>query len=178
MAKREGDGELGSFKGRAATLAVSKDKDDIVVSCEAAGHEPKTQRVVSKTQAAGVVGGVFLDLGITDMITGAMWKYPTDISIVLTPVQANAAAVAPAAAVVPVPASAGAAPAAAAAPTAPRTGQEQFQVSKLARESSCHSEPSPAMIASGPGFESYVVTCSNGDAINVRCDFGACRTLK
>ena len=154
-----------------------------MVSCEAAGREPKTLRVVSKTQTAGVVGGVFLDLGITDMITGAMWKYPTDISIVLDPLQpaggaATAAAVVPptaAAVVAPTAAAAGAAPI---APAAPRTGQELFQVSKLARESGCHADPAPSMIANGAGFESYVVACSNGDAINVRCDMGVCRTLK
>ncbi|HEY0855585.1 MAG TPA: hypothetical protein VGE16_00915 [Albitalea sp.] len=30
-----------------------------------------------------VVGGMFLDLGITDMLTEAMWKYPSDVSIAM-----------------------------------------------------------------------------------------------
>jgi hypothetical protein len=38
---------------------------------------------VSKTETAGIVGGAMLDLGITDMMTGAMWAYPNDVSIVL-----------------------------------------------------------------------------------------------
>lgn len=75
--------ELGSVTGKQNTLTVSKGAKDIIVSCKAAGYVAKTQRLVSSTQTSGVVGGAFLDLGITDMITGAMWKYPTDISIVL-----------------------------------------------------------------------------------------------
>lgn len=75
--------ELGSVNGKQNTITVGKGAKDIIVACKAAGHEPKTQRLISKTQTAGVVGGVFLDLGITDMLTGAMWKYPTDVSIVM-----------------------------------------------------------------------------------------------
>jgi hypothetical protein len=75
--------ELGSVTGRQNTLTVSKSAKDVIVSCKANGYVPKTQRLVSSTQTSGVVGGVFLDLGITDMITGAMWKYPADVSIVL-----------------------------------------------------------------------------------------------
>jgi hypothetical protein len=41
--------------------------------------------MVSKTQAAGVVGGVFLDLGIVDMMTGAMWAYENQANVVLEP---------------------------------------------------------------------------------------------
>lgn len=177
-ASREGDGELGSFKGRSATLTVGKDKDDIIVSCSAPNHEPKTQRIVSKTQAAGVVGGVFIDLGITDMLTGAMWKYPSDVSVVLEPMTAAT-----------LPGSSASAPAAIAAPTAALEavkvadvsqgrGQEMFQVTKLARELACHPEPAPQLNASGPGFESYTVKCADGDALSVRCDMGACRALR
>jgi hypothetical protein len=64
-------------------LKVSKDKDDIVVKCSATGYKQKVTRLVSKTETAGVVGGAFIDLGITDMVTGAMWAYPNDVSIVL-----------------------------------------------------------------------------------------------
>jgi hypothetical protein len=82
QATRDG-AELGSVTGKQNTLTVSKGAKDIIVSCKATGYVSKTQRLVSSTQTSGVVGGAFLDLGITDMITGAMWKYPTDISIVL-----------------------------------------------------------------------------------------------
>ena len=81
VATRDGDGELGTVTSTLSTLTVGKDKDDIILLCKAPGYQDKTMRLVSKTQTAGVVGGVFLDLGITDMITGAMWKYPLDVSI-------------------------------------------------------------------------------------------------
>ncbi len=82
-ATRDGDGEIGSLSTTNNTLKVSKDKDDIIVRCIAAGHKQKVTRLVSKTQTAGVVGGIFIDLGITDMMTGAMWAYPKDVSITL-----------------------------------------------------------------------------------------------
>jgi len=83
VATRDGDGEIGSISTSNNTLKVSKDKDDIVLKCSAPGYKQKVTRVVSKTETAGVVGGAIIDLGITDMITGAMWAYPNDVSIVL-----------------------------------------------------------------------------------------------
>jgi hypothetical protein len=83
VASRDGDGQIGSVTTSNNTLTVSKDKDDIVVACKAPGHKPKTVRLVSSTQAAGVVGGIFLDLGVVDMMTGAMWKYPESTNIAL-----------------------------------------------------------------------------------------------
>ncbi len=80
---RDGDGEIGSVSFYNNTLNVSKDKDDIIISCSAPGYQPKTSRLISSTQTAGVVGGAFIDLGVTDMMTGAMWKYPNETSIVL-----------------------------------------------------------------------------------------------
>jgi hypothetical protein len=75
--------QLGTVNGRQNTITISKGAKDVVVNCHADGYEDATHRLISKTQTSGVVGGFFLDLGITDMITGAMWKYPNDISIVL-----------------------------------------------------------------------------------------------
>ena len=63
-------------------MTVSKDKDDIVVSCKAEGYKPKAVKIVSSASAAGVTG-VLLDFGITDMITGAMYKYPDSHNIAL-----------------------------------------------------------------------------------------------
>lgn len=80
---REGDGEIGSISGKNNTLSVGKDKDDIVVKCNAPGYRQKTTRIASSTQTAGVVGGALLDLGVTDMMTGAMWAYPNTIAISL-----------------------------------------------------------------------------------------------
>jgi len=79
---REG-AQLGTVSGKQNTITLSKGAKDILVQCSAPGYDDTTQRLISKTQTSGVVGGFFLDLGITDMMTGAMWKYPNEISIVL-----------------------------------------------------------------------------------------------
>ncbi len=80
---REGDGEIGSITAKNNTISVGKDKDDIVVKCNAPGHKQKTMRLVSSVSSSAVVGGIFLDLGITDMITGAAYQYPAQTSIAL-----------------------------------------------------------------------------------------------
>lgn len=80
---RDGDGEIGSINARNNTVTVGKDKDDILVKCQAEGHAQKITRLTSSADTAGVVGGVFIDLGITDMVTGAMWQYPNTTTITL-----------------------------------------------------------------------------------------------
>ena len=80
---RDGDGQIGTLTAAYNNLTVSKDKDDIVIACKAPGYKPKTVRLTSSASAAGVVGGVFIDLGITDLITGAMWRYPESTNIAL-----------------------------------------------------------------------------------------------
>ena len=79
---RDGDGTIGSVTYQNSSLTVSKDKDDIIVSCKAEGYKPKVVKIVSSASAAGVTG-VLLDFGITDMITGAMYKYPDSHNIAL-----------------------------------------------------------------------------------------------
>ena len=80
---RNGDGDIGSISVKNNTIVVGKDKDDITIKCNATGYKQKTLNIKSSTETAGVVGGLFLDLGITDMITGAMWAYPGSTSITL-----------------------------------------------------------------------------------------------
>jgi hypothetical protein len=46
-------------------------------------------RLVSSAETAGVVGGAFLDLGITDLITGAMWAYPNTTTVSLEKCDSN-----------------------------------------------------------------------------------------
>lgn len=82
VVSREGS-QLGTVSGKQNTITLDKGAKDVLVQCSAPGYESTTQRLVSKTQTSGVVGGFFLDLGITDMITGAMWKYPNEITITL-----------------------------------------------------------------------------------------------
>ena len=201
---REGT-ELGSVSGRQSTITVGKSSRDIVVACVADGYTPKTMRLVSSTQAAGVAGGFFLDLGITDMITGAMWKYQNDVSIIMeregsvgaqTPGAASndstpssssrpgsgptdaqltggatssgtpSAAPAPAAAVKAAPAAASSLP-----------SQFSLEAERAAKAQQCGS-PTSTLSVKGAGLETYSVTCSNGDVMFVRCEFGNCRVLR
>ena len=73
---------LGTVSGKSNLLQVSKGSGDLVANCSADGYETKATRIVSSTQTAGVIG-VAIDFGITDMLTGAMWKYPDHVSIVM-----------------------------------------------------------------------------------------------
>jgi len=73
---RVDDGQLGVVTQSQNSLMVGKDKDDIIVQCKADGYKPLTFKIASSATGAGVAGAIFIDLGITDMITGAMWKYP------------------------------------------------------------------------------------------------------
>jgi hypothetical protein len=82
QATRDGDGTLGSITYQNPTLNISKDKDDIIVSCKADGYKPKVIKIASSATTAGVTG-VLLDFGITDMVTGAMYKYPDSHNIAL-----------------------------------------------------------------------------------------------
>lgn len=73
---RDGDGQIGVVSPSQNTLQVSKDKDDIIVSCRAEGYKSFALKIASSASGAGIGGGIFLDLGIVDLATGAMWKYP------------------------------------------------------------------------------------------------------
>ena len=64
-------------------------------------------------------------------------------------------------------------------PTAPTAvGSSSHDVERLARDQACNVQPKATLTAKGPGFEAYVVQCSNGDALAFRCEFGNCRMLK
>lgn len=73
---------LGTVSGRSNLLQVSKGSSDLIANCNAEGYENKTTRITSSTQTAGVLG-VAIDFGITDMLTGAMWKYPDNVAIAM-----------------------------------------------------------------------------------------------
>lgn len=80
---RVDDGQIGVVTQSQNTLQVSKDKDDIIVNCRAEGYKPYTTKIASSASGAGVAGAVFIDLGIVDFATGAMWKYPEQHNISL-----------------------------------------------------------------------------------------------
>ena len=63
-------------------------------------------------------------------------------------------------------------------PGSVKIGQNDFQVRRLARDQSCHSDGRPILVSTGPATEAYTVVCANGDSIAVRCEYGNCRALK
>lgn len=69
------------------------------------------------------------------------------------------------------------APAPAQAPPRP-IGTDAFSAERLARSQSCSELPVASLAAKGPGFETYSVACTNGDALAIRCEFGHCRVLR
>jgi len=73
---------IGTVSGKSNLLQVSKGAGDLIASCSADNYEPNTTRIASTTQTAGVLG-IAIDFGITDMLTGAMWKYPDHVAIVM-----------------------------------------------------------------------------------------------
>jgi hypothetical protein len=82
-ATRDSSGVIGTVTANNPSLMVSKSKNDIVLTCKATGHKTKVVRLTSSTSANGVIGGAFLDLGIVDMMTGAMWKYGDSVTVAL-----------------------------------------------------------------------------------------------
>lgn len=82
---RVDDGELGVVTRSRNAITVSRDRDDILVSCKAAGYKPMTRRLASSATAAGMTSVLLIDFGITDLATGAMWAYPERQDISLEP---------------------------------------------------------------------------------------------
>lgn len=67
-------------------VTVTKGRNDLVIRCQAPGYKQKTLHLVSKTQATGAVGVIFMpDHGVTDFATGAMWAYPREIDLTMVP---------------------------------------------------------------------------------------------
>lgn len=73
-------------------------------------------------------------------------------------------------------------PAPAVEPIAPRValpvGVDAYSAERLARDQACQAQPRALLAAKGPGFETYTVACSSGDALVIRCEFGNCRVLR
>jgi hypothetical protein len=176
------DVELGTITGTSPTITVSKGARDIIVNCSAPGYLNKSSRLVSSTQTEGMMSVLFLDFGITDMVTGAMWKYPASSSIVLErdPSALPPAALAPA----PAPIAPGQASTisvdmnqGAPAP-APPTGKDAVVAERTAKELGCTRDTSAKLVSKGPGHETYSFACMNGETLILRCEWGNCRALR
>ena len=74
---------LGSVSAKVPQIELGKSKHDILVRCSAPGFQ-EYQTLLPSEASAGGVGSVFLfDFGITDLATGAFWKYPETVSVSL-----------------------------------------------------------------------------------------------
>lgn len=56
-------------------------------------------------------------------------------------------------------------------------GQDSGAVERLALQQMCTNQPKANRIASGPGYDTYRIVCTNGDVLTVRCEFGNCRAV-
>lgn len=168
---RDGDGELGIVSRANPYLTVSKDKDALQFNCRAPGHAPRTQRVDSSASGSGVASFWFLDLGLTDLATGAMWLYPHSVAITLLPLDDQ-----PAASPQTQPAQAPATPSTQGANA--RAGQWAHQAARVPEALACRQSPDAALISAATKIEVYEVRCTSGELLTVRCDWGACRALR
>jgi hypothetical protein len=176
------DVELGTITGSQQTITISKGARDVLVTCNAPGYLQKVSRLVSTTQTEGMMSFLFLDLGITDMVTGAMWKYPQSTSIILERDPSSAVAVtAPAAAVSGALAgqtiSARSVELGAPTTLTEPSGKDAYVADRVAREMACSGAPGK-MIGKGPGFETYSYQCLGGEMLVIRCEMGTCRALR
>ena len=63
-------------------------------------------------------------------------------------------------------------------PSVSAIGEWSFGAERVAKSASCNSQPIARLTGKGPGFETFALTCTNGDVMNVRCDRGQCRALR
>jgi hypothetical protein len=55
------------------------------------------------------------------------------------------------------------------------TGRDTYNAERFAKARSCNVTPLAALVQNGPGFETYNVSCTSGQTLTVRCEFGNCR---
>ena len=77
--------QVASLSQKNKFIKVSKSKKDLEIECKAPGHLTENLTVESSASGWGVVGCFLIDLCITDSITGALNKYPEQITIALVP---------------------------------------------------------------------------------------------
>jgi len=175
------------------TVVVHRGYGDMVIVCAHPVYTG-TASIKSSTKAmafGNIIFGGVIGAGI-DMGNGSAYDYPDMIVVPMTTIVAAGAppapmstpsvaavAAAPVPLTTPMPVAATPAPAAVAAPVAMiEGGQDGFQAGRLAKAQSCSQDPRAILVAKGPGFEAYSVTCVNGDAMSIRCEFGNCRALR
>ncbi len=81
-AVREGE-TIGQTGGGNDILDVSKSRFDLQLNCASAGYVAKTTVVESEPSAWGIVGAIVIDYGVIDYATGALNKYPDEVTVTL-----------------------------------------------------------------------------------------------
>lgn len=80
IATRQGS-QVGIVNASMRQLPVTKSRHDLWLRCAAEGYETSDIKVESSASGWGVAGGIALDLGITDYMTGALNKYPESVTV-------------------------------------------------------------------------------------------------
>ena len=58
-------------------------------------------------------------------------------------------------------------------------GVDTYNAERVAKNHSCGALPAATLVAKGPGYETYSVPCQTAGApLQVRCEFGNCRTVR
>lgn len=75
---------LGKVSATEHLLVVPKGKSNLTATCTANNFQRDEISIKSSAQPIGMAS-FLLDFGITDMLTGAMWAYPSKVTINLKP---------------------------------------------------------------------------------------------
>ena len=76
---------IGTVSDANHTLNVAKSRNDLTFVCNAPGYRERIVKIESSASGWGIASCLLVDLCITDYSTGALNKYPTNLTIVLSP---------------------------------------------------------------------------------------------
>jgi hypothetical protein len=80
---------LHEVKGAVSVIKLDKSRHPLILACSAPGYQDRKETITADPSRWGVVGAIALDFGAVDYATGALNKYPDQISIKLDPLPAG-----------------------------------------------------------------------------------------
>jgi hypothetical protein len=163
------EGELGTVNAHQRGLVITKDKDPLVIECRAPGYFDKVMRVHSSSDGRGVLSFWFLDLGLTDLATGAMWLYPSPVTVTMIPIDTPQPAQ---------PASAGSPLPNAQATQSQRAGSWSHELERTTTGRACNPAGIASISQAGAGVDLYSMACRDGSVLAWRCTSAGCQVLK
>lgn len=157
------------------STTIQRSFQDLGVTCTKAQYMESTVAVKSTTKAmafGNILFGGVIGVGV-DVATGAAYDYPAVVSIPITVAAANQTLANPAGDKLL------SAPLTTVQHESARktTGIDTYNAERLAKSQAC-ATPSASLVEKGAGFEAYNVSCNGGNALAIRCEFGACRILQ